>query len=463
MMKKTNARESLQSTAAAEYRPPHVVHDLLEERGIEDEDVEYIYPCPSGQSEFLTQGSKKNQSWVVTAVRPVTTHHGAEEYLNLLQTLTRAHPILRTTFLYLPEYGWIGVTLKDPIINFSIRNCQPSEKNAIVAAIRRRRFSFGEPFVRYVVLSYPSGDRELVIKMDHALWDGTSLRIVDDTVRELQSTGSLPPQTPFADFIWAEYCGSKKSALEFWRPLVRASASFRPLITEKDNTGPQTERVYSHPIPVDIDATAVARTAGVTPATLFQALFQLWLAETKASDSASYDYLLTGRNVDLPDPQSIPGACANFLPFHIPVPRDGQLVKYLADTQAFFWQATKFGNVSLGEIYRDAGLEREDYGNMMLFLFQPFEQPPAEMRTDMRWLVMGLSQVHMPQPYELVEEVHKMAGNGYRIVIKYDGKRYTDEQVRSVAERQVEILRRVVERLGAWQHREVAVAVKDVL
>jgi hypothetical protein len=418
------------------YRPPSSIYEMLNEKNIGKDDIEYIYPCPPGQTEFLDQGSKDNQNWVVTAVKPFEPHHSIDSYMDLIQQLTRINDILRSTFTKLPGIGWVGVVLTRPTINFAVRYCDSSDKDRIVEEIKRERFVFGDVFVRYVLLKYPNGSRDLIIKMDHGLWDGTSLRIFDETVLALQNSPTIPKNTEFRDFIWNQWHSNKSEALEFWKKVMRGKQRTAPYATD-----PFTNKILNHVVDAEMDVNTFARTCRVTPATVFQGVFQLWLAEMTRTSEASYDYLLTGRNVDLPNPQSISGTCANFLPFRLPVDRNATLLSFLHETQDFFWLATKYGNVGLHDIFAAADADREKVGNRVLFLFQPFEPSSGPKRTEMRWVVLAESKSHMPQPYALVEEVHKTL-DGYKLVMKYDDRVYTVHDIQAFAKSQMDLLKR---------------------
>lgn len=79
------------------YSPPQAIHEMLSDRHISEYDVEYIYPCPPGQAEFLHHAAKEGQRWVVTAVRPFAAHHSVGEYVDFLQRVTELNDILRST------------------------------------------------------------------------------------------------------------------------------------------------------------------------------------------------------------------------------------------------------------------------------------------------------------------------------------------------------------------------------
>lgn len=440
------AKNSLQvigtSKPVEQYEPPRAIHELLQKQGIKQGSIEYFYPVPPGQAEFLTQGAKESQIWVVTAGRPFAAHHSIAAYKNLIQELTRINDILRTTFANLPGHGWVGVIFREPVIDFSTRECVLAQRSQIVDEIQNSRFVFGEPFISYNLLKYSDSPWEIVIKMDHGLWDGTSLRIFDDAILTLQNSSIPPPNTPFKDFIFDQWLSPKSPSLSFWKDHLANKNPPWPRATN-----PSTTALLSTPVPPTLPIDSLATACAVTPAIIFQAAFQLWLAETSGLPEASYDYLLTGRNVALPAPQTIAGCCANFLPFRAAVDRDEPLAAFLTHTQDFFWRATEHANVGLSDIYGAVGLEREEVGNRCLFLFQPFEPATGPLRREMRWVVLGLSMVSMKQGYAFVVEVHRGV-EGYRIVCKFDEGVFERGEVERGVGRMVEILERFSEVKG---------------
>lgn len=54
-----------------EYNIPQSVFHAIEEAGLDQAEIEDIYPCGPGQVEFLTQGKDENQFWNLTACRAI--------------------------------------------------------------------------------------------------------------------------------------------------------------------------------------------------------------------------------------------------------------------------------------------------------------------------------------------------------------------------------------------------------
>ncbi|KAI3319605.1 hypothetical protein HD806DRAFT_538954 [Xylariaceae sp. AK1471] len=330
------------------------------------EDAEHAYRCPPGQAEFLSQGARSANYWVL-------------------------------------------MTILVDVVDVD----EKVDRKALLNSIFSTNFVFGAPFIRYVVLKDRQNDTiELLVNMDHGLYDGTSLRILGGHFGALQR-GELPPKiSSFRDYA---------NHLAYMIPQKREAA----LVYFTDS-----KRLPTKPLFPNIKDPAATSSVWVPGA--ISGLENL----AHSTLDVSYDYLYTGRNLDIPglDPQEINGCTANFLPIRSVL--EGSVGDYLRRTQAEFWEATGHGIIGMDDIFQAAGLEREEYGNRTLFLFQPFE-PSKKSSTrknsteEMKWVVMQGSEVTMIQPYGLIFEVHKtQAADEYRIKVTYDDRGQTENDAK---------------------------------
>ncbi|KAI9873979.1 MAG: hypothetical protein M1830_010338, partial [Pleopsidium flavum] len=280
------------------FCPPESVFETLEQASLTKEAIEYIYPCVPGQTEFLNQGHREEQMWVLMTIRSLPATIDLEHWVKTTVELTRVNEILRTTYAKISHRAWVGVVLKEPVIDFNWLDCTANQRKDMIEDIWSTRFVTGKPFVRYLLLKYPDGKLEIVVKMDHGVWDGTLLRIFDDHFSALQRGKPAPPHEEFKNFATSHWASDKTQSLDFWKTLVRGqkpqySTAKNPMITQS---------VVKQ---VDVNLEPLTNNCGVTVPVVFQAAFQVWLANTSKRDDVSFDYLLTGRNVDMPNPQSI--------------------------------------------------------------------------------------------------------------------------------------------------------------
>ncbi|KAK3368342.1 nonribosomal peptide synthase side [Podospora didyma] len=432
-----------------EFEPPQAVHDQIHSAGMSQDEVEYIYPCPPGQAEFLSQGAKDTQGWVLQAVRPFPSAHDLQAWAAVVVKLTETNDILRTTFTQL-NGTWYGVVLKSSGIVLDILDvASETERQSAIDAIYASSFRFGAPFIRYAAIRLPSGETSILTKMDHALYDGTLLRIFAGHFKSLQQNnepGAVEVLSPFRSFALHLHSltREKAAALEYF------TTSHAPSLVPQFPSIPSPSATHTVFSPGPASLTGVdtfSTSAGITTPILFQAAFQAWLSRQTGRRRVGLDYLYTGRNVALPSPQDINGCTANFVPLQASV--CGTLKEYLNHTQDEFWATTEHGVVSLQEIFDANHISREKACNGCLFLFQPFEPSPPRKegeKEEMKWVVMAGSQARMMQPYGLVVEVIKLPVPGqHKLKITYDPRAFSEDGAKRCGREIWEILEGMIE------------------
>ncbi|GFG26505.1 nonribosomal peptide synthetase 3 [Aspergillus udagawae] len=434
------------------FTPPSEVDAAVSAAGLQATEYEYIYPCPPGQAEFLTQGAHPEALWSLMAVRKVGNDFEPRQWIDLVRQLTTTNEILRTTFTRC-HGKWYGVVLRDatPVVEIH-EDVSDEQRHQIIKTLDDHRFVFGKPFIRYAILHLSTGETEIVTKLDHGLYDGTLLRIFGEHFEAYQDNVALERFTPFKDFAFHVWQMDKSSTLSFWKQSEKRPIAFE--FPSGSATEPRINSVHVHTINLEFDA--FAKSTGATVSIIFQSIFQLWLALRSNQRDVAFDYLYTGRNIDLPDPQTINGTCANFLPMRSKVEPSMPVSEFLRQTQDEFWQYTENSTVGMDEIHEACETTREGFSNKTLFLFQPFEPVAATGKQYQRWVVMAKSQVTMPQPYAVVFEVVKTADvNEYKLKFAFDKRIYEKEQVQNETQ--------VIEKLLAKVMQNAEASVGDVL
>ncbi|KAL8981330.1 MAG: hypothetical protein Q9205_003849 [Flavoplaca limonia] len=401
-----------------------------------------------------------------------------EAWLNLYRAtdLTRLNAILRTFFVQnnaaSKEEGrdpkWVGVVLKSPEINISFYDCSiPKERESVIENVWRTPFPAGKPWIQYAVLNLADGKREILVRLDHALYDGTLLRLFDEQFVAIQHGSKLPEREDFKDVAMHTWRTDKKGALAFWADYMAGNKFDYPSLpsastssssaspSDKSNADGTEAAVKATKtrdpkitalvtLPTNISLDPLVAKHNITPSIVFQTAFQLYLIRETGARDISFDYLLSGRNIDLPNPQLISGNLAKILPFRSKLSKEGEaaesadsksttLVSYLEETQSLFWQITEHGTLSLDNIFAAAKLDRGTSSKRTLFLFQPFD--PAAKKPDeetMQFIVLKGAQVRMFQPYGPVMEVSGTI-EGHLVKFMYDEGRYSGEGTRNVA------------------------------
>lgn len=416
------------------------LYKRLQDAGVNKPDIEEIYPCTPGQVEFLTQGHSRHQFWQLMTVRRLPKDFDINRWIDLTTRLTAANQILRAMFAETKEGSktiWAQVILKKPVLDLQFIDCpNNAERQAYVDNLWQGAFKLGKPFVQYRILkSMEDGSQDLCIKLDHAMYDGTLFRIFDEQFTSM-AKGIMPPKpTEFKNLV--QYCRSanRKEMLEFWINLLHGKSS--PYLSHIKE--PKVGKFVLGKMDTRINS--FAEKTGVTVSIVFQTAYTLLLSRMSKSKDVMYDNLLTGRNVDLDEPQLINGNCANFLPFRSQLKMNTTIRDLLHETQSLFWKTTENGLVGLGDIYTALNADRQDEAARALFCFQPFDPPPSN-QDHMRWIVMSLSKNTMFFNYGIILEVFKDV-NGYKTKFQYDPRALTDDESKSW----MQMYGRLIERL----------------
>ncbi|OJD14205.1 hypothetical protein AJ78_05419 [Emergomyces pasteurianus Ep9510] len=425
------------------YKVEDGIYDTLSRSGVDQNAIEAIYPCIPGQVEFLTQGHTDHQFWQLQTVRRVPSDFDVQRWVELVRELTARNAILRTMFLKSEKNGepakWVQVVLKAAVLDFEqIYYDTSEERDLIIDTLWDGRFEIGKPFIQYRILkSTKDGTLDLYIKMDHAMYDGTLLRIFDDQFIAMAKNEEPPKPTEFTELI--NHCSTSdtKKMLDFWVNLLAGNNFDFPSQSLDPKVGGMLIR------PFGIEVNDFAHRTGITVPIVFQTAWGLLLAFLSNSLDVTYDNLLTGRNVTLDNPQLINGNCANFLPFRTRFQQEKTLRKLLHDTQMLLWETTENGMVGLADIYNALGVDRYRYGAKTMFCFQPFDPPPKTLDAHMRWIVMGVSQNRMTFNYALMCEVFK-SPTGYKTKFQYDPSLIDENAVEKAADAFISIFNAIL-------------------
>lgn len=379
--------------------------------------------------------------WALIATRRMPQGTNLNQWISATTKLIEINDILRTSWLQVSSGEWLGVVLASStpdLITLDVADEDAAQ--TFIETFWAEAFVFGKPFIKFALLKYPDGSFDTVVKLNHAVYDGTLLRIFDDHFGAILTSKPIPEHGQFKDFAFHVYSSDKSASLAYWKQAMSGrKTSYLSSISSPKITA-------AHRSVIDTNLDTLSTSTGVSPSAIFQAAYELWLSRTSADLDVNFDYLLSGRNVDLPnlDPMTINGTLATFLPIRHRISEETTTLNaFLQTTQENFWAITDHASIGLSEIYTAASLSRSEFGNKTLFLFQPFE--PAGAKDEERWLILAKSKVRMYQPYALVVEVAKGLEPGkHKLAVMYDGEIFGEERGREISEE----IRDIVERFA---------------
>ncbi|KAJ7446903.1 tyrocidine synthetase 1 [Mycena galericulata] len=411
------------STSPAVARKAYVPgEDAYELTGLLKEDVDTILPAGPGQVEFLELGGKAEKFWLLQTTRELPPDIDFARWVEVTAELTRRNPILRTTFVKDGNERWLQVVLKSSAPR--VREVEVADEEGMQAQVQQEwdtEFGKGEPWARYCLVKFTGGRRFLLHRVSHAVYDGTSLRVLDAQFTAIARGEPVPTVPAFNSFIDYTESLDREELLSFWRKVLDGSSFTYPESPSASTPGCNAISLVNIDSSVDICAPKY----GVTVPIVFQTAFSLLLSRLSGSTDISYDSLVTGRDLPVEDAQAMSGACATFLPFRVRFENDTQLGKLLKDTQSIFWETNEHGDIPIMDIMPSQ--------NRCLFLFQPFEPSKATVVDHMRWCVLGMSKVRQEMNYALMMEVFK-AAKGYVVRLRHDNRIYGKAEIEKIGE-----------------------------
>lgn len=176
--------------------------------------------------------------------------------------------------------------LKDPALDWEqIHYTAEEEKQRLMEALRDDYFEFGKPAVKYRLLtSTRDGSHTLCIKLHHASYDGTLLRIFDEQFAALvRGDHQLEPPTAFKTFIDWNQRSDRKQALSYWTQHLSGYEPIRTLPRRKTQHGDVTFAT------INGDVSSLALHSGVTASTIFQAAYTVLLGRLSGRNDVLVD------------------------------------------------------------------------------------------------------------------------------------------------------------------------------
>ncbi|WP_454165032.1 non-ribosomal peptide synthase/polyketide synthase [Gordonia iterans] len=228
----------------------------------------------------------------------------------------------------------------------------------IADAERAERFDLASPPLMRAVLVRHGGGADLVVTSHHILFDGWSGPLVLADLLAVYATGT--PYTPihersFADHVRAIARTDASAGIEVWRDIlapVDGPTLVAPAGVTHGDSLPEDFRFT-----IDADAVAalhdLARHAGVTLATVLQALWGVILSRVTGKQVVVFGETVSGRPADLDGVDTMVGLFINTLPVVVDVDPSVTFAELLARVQATkvrLLDQQHVGLAALGEI-----------------------------------------------------------------------------------------------------------------
>ena len=441
------AREALSPVTVPSGLTPEkarVLSEALPKLGLHVDDVQDVYPCSPIQQGILVSQAKCPSAYLIQQcfeVRPLgpsASPPSAKGIAEAWQTLVDRHSILRTVFI--PAVSDTEHGLYDQLVlkrchhhhQGKIHQLQCGDDEIESRLAIKTDISVGgtaEPDHELTVYSTPSDRVYAQLVISHALVDGSSLGILQSELIQaydgtLTSKGPAPSygayvsylqQTPASDSV--RYWSGKLAGAEPCHLPPLTDSGFRhEAPSDPGRRRPLQIATRDLDTPAVLNIQALAKTHGITAATVFQLAWALVLAQYTGSQDVSFGYPTSGRDAPIDGVDDLVGPLINIVVARTQLDSElllGQSTKQaLQRVQADFLDGLGHQRAALADVLHALRLEGQSLFNTTL----SYRHAPPET-ADGASIALDLVTAEDPNEYDA--NVHVLAsGDKIQVMLR---------------------------------------------
>lgn len=340
-----DADESHLSVVPASYSltqdDPSEFRSLLEEYGLDHEEVAGIFPCTALQAGLFSLSLALPSLYSSQFVFDFSAAVDIQKFKAAWESATTTFPILRTAIL--PSSS----SLVQVVLGYHAEWTEVRQDLAsFLAADKVVSFQPGQPLSRHYHVKDPSsGQSHFVWTLHHAVFDGWSLESVVDHIRHnyYSYTEIVKPTGSFQEFV--QFCESlnRDECTSFWREQLKNTPT--PSFPNFPKAGQLAadRSCLRHTM-------AVPTVATTTTTVLARASWALLLSEYEGSDDVTFGNSLHGRNSLPPKLQDVVGPTITTLPIRVRIDLTQTVLGFLEGLQEQFSAMIPYEQFGLSRI-----------------------------------------------------------------------------------------------------------------
>ncbi|KVM99348.1 non-ribosomal peptide synthetase [Burkholderia stagnalis] len=366
------------------------------------------------------------------------------------QTMLERHDALRAGFVARAggrPIQFVGAQAALPVTRLDWSDAStPAEQDARLAQWLRddaaQPFDLSHPPLMRLAIAMLGPQRHRWLwSFHHILLDGWSIPVF---FRELIAIyagrdAALPAPRRFADHLAWLALRAPGTAHEAWRARLAGLAPAR-LAAPARGPARHARRDVALTRAASGAIEQLARGAGVTPGTVFNAAWALLLARSGVGADVAFGVTLSGRSSGAPGADAMIGLFINTLPLRVTLAPAQTVRGLLARMQQALAELHASEHERLSDILRAAGADTNDLFDTLVV----FENYPVEGNfAAPGGLVFARPDYHEHTNYPVTLAI--IPGECFELRLEYDANRYPDAQAAALVER----LARLVERFAA--------------
>lgn len=300
--------------------------------------IEDIYPCTPLQEGLISHTMRNPGAYLGFFRYALPAKTDLHDFQSAWRDVAEANPILRTRIIQ--DGALYQVVLKEDPPWAMVDSIQD-----FITALPAVEMKLGQPLLQLVLSEpEPGAASEFLLIMHHALYDGWSLQLILDLVKQAYEGRPLSAQ-PFNSFIrWIKQVDTGACA-EYWRSqLEDTSSPMFPILPSADYK-PRTDSSIRQKV-------RMKSLPGITNATVCHLAWTLVVSQLSGSTDVVFGLVLSGRNANLQGIESVTGPTITTVPLRFLLQRTQTVMNELHRLQEQLSKMSSFEQLGLQNIRR---------------------------------------------------------------------------------------------------------------
>jgi len=436
-----------------------------------EKNIEAIYPLSPMQQGILFQTlyAPASRSYFVQFVCSINSRLNTSAFKHAWQFIIDRHPVLRTAFVWEGFDEPLQVVGKHITLPWEQQDWrelgalqQQEQFESFLKADRENGFDLSQaPLMRCALIQLSDSSFRFIWSHHHLLLDGWSVsRLLNEVVAcyeafDADREPELRYNRPYADYIrWLQQQDASQ-AETFWREMLKGfTAPTAVNVDRLPGKGPSRREDHAEQslvVPEDVTSSlqSLARNHKLTVSTLAQGAWAQILSHYSGELDVVFGSVVSGRQADLPDIESMIGLFINTLPARAQLSPESLLIPWLQNFQARQIQARQYEYSSLVQVQGWSEVPRGIPLFETLLIFENYE--PAGSSPPTSGLRFRDAQILEWDHYPLSVMID--TGAEWLIKIGYDSLRFDAETIARMLQHFVVLLESMAEnpRQRLWQ------------
>ncbi|KAI9933996.1 hypothetical protein MW887_005068, partial [Aspergillus wentii] len=348
-----------------------VLAQAVTQCGIHSDQIEDIFPCTPLQEGLLAMTAKRPGKYIGRRVLELQDDIDITQFKQAWEEVILTTAILRTRIVDLQEQGLVQVVITD-----RIEWKASQDLCAYLANDQQQPMGLGTALARFAMVEDRGrGKHYFVLTMHHAVYDGWSMPLILDQVKQSYWQEQHDALTPFQGFV-GHIMNINEEMDQYWQDQLAGSEAVPSPSLPSPGYEPQADQTLQYQV-----AALDWPQNDITASTAVRAAWAILAAHYTNSSDVIIGATVTGRQASIPGIERIAGPTIATVPVRVNVDWERNVDTLLQQVQAQAIKMTEFEQIGLQRIRRISQDIEQQSQFQTLLVVQPASQADTARRS----------------------------------------------------------------------------------